>query len=82
MTTFILILLVCLLIAAGYVIFNLLRKLERAEDYAETLASDVAASLVSMRIVDQNGAFEADDEVGDVFKMLLRIVENLNKTIK
>jgi hypothetical protein len=77
----------------GFVIYNLLRKLELHEDAIseleksneefELLFSDMKQSLNSstskMRQIDRLGSFESDDETGYVFKELKGIVEQLNE---
>jgi len=77
----------------GFVIYNLLRKLESHEDAIselersneefELLFNDMKQSLNSstskMRQIDRIGSFEADDETGYVFKELKGIVEQLNE---
>jgi hypothetical protein len=77
----------------GFVIYNLLRKLELHEDVIseleisneefELLFNDMKQSLNSstskMRQIDRLGSFESDDETGYVFKELKGIVEQLNE---
>jgi len=77
----------------GFMIYNLLRKLESHEDAIselersneefELLFNDMKQSLNSstskMRQIDRLGSFESDDETGYVFKELKGIVEQLNE---
>jgi hypothetical protein len=77
----------------GFVIYNLLRKLESHEDAIseleksneefELLFNDmkqtINASASRMRQIDRIGSFEADDETGYVFKELKGIVEQINE---
>ena len=80
-------------IVLGFVIFNLLRKLEIAEDSISELAQSneeyeltftdmkrtINTSASRMRQIDRLGSFESDDETGHVFKELKDIVEKLNE---
>jgi hypothetical protein len=77
----------------GFVIYNLLRKLESHEDVIseleksneeyELLFDDMKQTLNNsashMRQIDRLGSFESDDETGYVFKELKGIVEQLNE---
>jgi len=77
----------------GFVISNLLRKLESHEDVIseleksneeyELLFDDMKQTLNNsashMRQIDRLGSFESDDETGYVFKELKGIVEQLNE---
>jgi uncharacterized membrane-anchored protein YhcB (DUF1043 family) len=77
----------------GFVIYNLLRKLESHEDVIseleksneeyELLFDDMKQTLNNsashMRQIDRLGSFESDDETGFVFKELKGIVEQLNE---
>ena len=72
-----------------FVIWNLLRKLENVEDsYRDvsltniTLYETISSVVKDMRQIDDRGHFEADDEVGTVFKQLLEIVEDADKVMK
>jgi hypothetical protein len=80
-------------IVLGFIIFNLLRKLETHEDVIseleksneeyELLFSDMKRTINNsaskMRQIDRLGSFESDDETGYVFKELKGIVEQLNE---
>jgi len=81
-----------LLVSAGLVGANLLRKLEAAEEYVEELETSnesyekLFLSLKQkannnysyIRQLDRIGSFEADDETGVIFKNLKDIVAELN----
>lgn len=52
------------------------------QQYEETILNireDMQETLDQLRVVDLNGAFEADDEVGFVFEYILNAIETLNK---
>ena len=69
-----------LLLVAGFVIWNLLTKVERQEDlvvkYQEYLTSlDTALKMSSKRLeeIDVKGMFSSDDEIGWYFKQIKEI---------
>lgn len=69
-----------LLLVAGFIIWNLLRKVERQEDlverYQEYLTSlDTSIKLSSRRLeeIDTKGMFSSDDEIGWYFKQIKEI---------
>lgn len=68
-----------------YVIWNLMRKVERLEDTANQYAdyiyniTDVIREMdVRVREIDQRGTFEADDEIGFFFTELKNMQNILN----
>jgi len=80
-------------IGLGFVVWNLLRKLETADDdfeemekqYTETqkviqlMDEKIQNSMEKMKSLDRIGAFRADDETGYVFKEMYSIIEELDK---
>jgi hypothetical protein len=74
-----------LLCIAGFVIWNLVRKVERQEDLVEKyqqylLSVDTSIKLSSKRLqeIDVKGMFSSDDEIGWYFKQIKEIQEILN----
>lgn len=81
-----------LLVSAGLVGANLLRKLETAEEYIEELETSnesyeklfvslkqkANSNYSYIRQLDRIGSFESDDETGVIFKNLKDIVAELN----
>jgi hypothetical protein len=68
----------------GFGIINTLRKLEKFEDanenllyFFDRLQTGLINVLDQIKTVDLRGAFEADDEVGIVFKGIKGMVESL-----
>ena len=71
---YIIVILVILLIASGYVIYNLFRKVEVLEtlaeqhsDYLVRLNDMVEVSTKRLKEIDEKGAFSSDDEIGWFF---------------
>ena len=89
MIIILLILLGSVIITALVSIRNLLTYSERLEDILEEYQSkliEVRTKIVDAEIklkeIDIRGAFEADDEVGYVFKSIKEVSEDLTKTIQ
>ena len=78
----ILIILTIFLAAAGYGIWNLLKKLERLEDMLNENLNTYSAIIRVMREIDSTGAFESDDEVGSIFKDLKNLIEKNEKILR
>jgi hypothetical protein len=66
--------LVCVL---SYACWNLLKKNEELEDAINMFYARTNATIKYMRFMDQRQMFERDDEVGEVFKLLVETVEKL-----
>lgn len=86
------ILLICILILiialSAYGIINLLNQLEQLEeqvsfyiDVVDTVREKVLDVQVQLKEIDIKGSFEADDEVGFVFKEIKELADDLTNTI-
>ena len=85
--------LIVALLVCGYIIRNLMKKVEVLEDNIESLETDfveynnffedikkhATLSHDRMKQIDRLGSFEADDETGFVFKEIHEIVTLLNE---
>ena len=92
MTTTIIILSVVLAISL-FVNINQLRKQESQEDYINELEKSnteyytfftqlktkISQANSEIRNADRIGAFEASDEIGDSFKMIKEVIDDLNR---
>ena len=74
-----------LLLVAGFVIWNLLKKVEKQEDLVEgyqqyLIAVDSAIKLSSKRLkeIDVKGMFSSDDEIGWYFSQMKEIQDILD----
>jgi hypothetical protein len=67
--------LVCALLFACW---NLLKKTEMLEDAINMFYARTTATVKYMRFLDERQMFEQDDEVGEVFKLLVETVDKLN----
>lgn len=75
-----------LLCVAGFVIWNLLRKVERQEDlvevynkYLATLDDMIKASSKRLKEIDVKQMFSSDDEIGWYFTQIKEIQEILDE---
>ena len=66
-------------IASCYVIWNLTTKQEMLEDWIEDFIQSVEKVDFDLKQADYRGSFEADDEVGTIFKQIKEIIEQLDK---
>ncbi len=69
-------------LAEGYVIWNLNRKLEHMESWVESFVFRIRDVYNNMMDVDSKGHFEADDEVGSIFQGIKTIITELNESIE
>ena len=85
MITLIIVTISGILLTSLYIIFNLLKKVEKLEDIAEDstkfilkLSDIIKESDELIKAVDEKGTFKSDDEVGEFFEYLKQIQQNLN----
>ena len=62
-----------------YIIFNLLKKLEKYEDFVETETRRNEALLEALRQIDSREMFEKDDEVGSIFYQIKETIERFKQ---
>jgi len=75
-----------LVVVLGFTTFNLLKKNEKQEDivagyliYLDRLSRTIEISDKKLKELDRGGVFQADDEVGQIFKSIVQIQEILNE---
>ena len=75
-----------LVVILGFTTFNLLRKNEKQEDivagyllYLDRLSRTIEISDKKLKELDRGGVFQADDEVGVIFKSIVQIQDILNE---
>lgn len=81
METFIIILLSVIVLSLSYSVYTLYKKIIFFEDEFLKIEQDITDTIELMRQIDIGGAFESDDEVGDVFNQMKRLVDNLGEYI-
>ena len=71
-----------LVLAEGYVIWNLTRKTELLETWVENFSDRIARVQQELKDIDSTGHFEADDEIGSIFKGIKDVVNDLNNFVE
>ena len=66
-----------LVLAEGYVIWNLTRKTEMLETWVEDFTQTIDTVQSDLKKIDYMGSFEADDETGTIFEQIKEIVNQL-----
>ena len=72
------ILLGLLVLAEGYVIWNLNRKTELLETWVENFSDKVTQVQRELKDIDSTGHFESDDEIGSIFSSIKEVIDELN----
>ena len=67
-----------LVLAEGYVIWNLNRKTELLETWVEDFSDRTAQVQQELSEIDSTGHFESDDEIGSIFSSIKEVVNELN----
>ena len=67
-----------LVLVEGYIIWNLFRKTELLETWVETFTRRIQYIQDDLKVIDSKGHFEADDEVGTIFKQIQDTIDQLN----
>ena len=62
-----------------YLLRNLLKKLERFEDFVENLNDDIHAIDKSLKVIDERVSFKSDDEIGFYFDEIKKLQEHINQ---
>ena len=69
-------------LAEGYVIWNLTRKTELLETWVEDFTDRVNRVQQELSDIDSTGHFEADDEIGSIFEGIKDVVNDLNNFVE
>ena len=68
-----------LTIALSYVVYNILQKLEKYEDFIEKELRKNEALLEALREIDNRQMFEKDDEVGSIFYQIKETIQKFKQ---
>jgi methyl-accepting chemotaxis protein len=71
-----------LILAEGYVIWNLNRKTELLETWIENFGDKVSQVQDDLTKIDSTGHFESDDEIGSIFDSIKEIINDLNNFVE
>ena len=69
---------VLLLVTSCYIIWNLTTKLEMLEDWISDFIKTIEKVNFDLKQIDYKGYFEADDEVGVIFKEIQNTIKQLD----
>ena len=69
-------------LAEGYVIWNLNTKQEMLEDWVEDFIQSVEKVNFDLKQADYKGSFETDDEIGSIFDSIKDIINDLNNFVE
>ena len=61
-----------------YVIWNLMKKTELLETWVEDFTQRIETVQTDLKVIDNKGMFEADDEVGSIFEQIKETVNELD----
>ena len=70
-----------IVLTEGYVIWNLIRKTELLETWVEEFTQRIETVQTDLKVMDNRGAFESDDEVGSIFEQIKETVNKLDNLI-
>ena len=71
-----------LVLAEGYVIWNLTRKTELLETWVENFSDRITQVQRELKDIDSTGHFESDDEIGAIFDSIKEVINELNDFIE
>ena len=71
-----------LVLAEGYVIWNLTRKTELLETWIEEFSDRISQVQQELSDIDSTGHFEADDEIGSIFEGIKDVINDLNNFVE
>ena len=66
------------ILAESYVIWNLFRKTELLETWVEAFTRRIQYIQDDLKNIDSTGHFEADDEIGTIFKQIQDTIDQLS----
>ena len=73
------ILLSVFVLVLSWTTFNLTRKVEKLETWIEGYVDRINETQSTLKEIDDKRTFEADDEIGVVFKSIKEAVDELNE---
>ena len=73
-----LVFMVLLFVTSCYIIWNLTTKLEMLEDWISDFIKTIEKVNYDLKQIDYKGYFEADDEVGVIFKEIQNTIKQLD----
>ena len=68
-----------LFLTSCYIIWNINTKLESLEDWVTDFINTIEKMQKDLKDIDYRGSFEADDEVGAIFKQIQTTINQLDR---
>ena len=68
-----------LFVTSCYVIWNITTTLEALADWVTDFINTIEKIQMEIKKIDYKGYFEADDEVGVIFKQINTVINQLNR---
>jgi len=62
-----------------YIIKNLLKKLEKFEDFVETMNEEINSIDKSLSVINERVSFKSDDEIGFYFDEIKKLQNHINQ---
>lgn len=62
-----------------YILKNLLNKLEKFEDFVETMNEEINSVDKSLSVIDERVSFKSDDEIGFYFNAIKKLQDHVNQ---
>ena len=62
-----------------YILKNLLNKLEKFEDFVETMNEEINSVDKSLSVIDERVSFKSDDEIGFYFDEIKKLQNHINQ---
>ncbi len=76
---YVILILVFIILALSYAVYNLLSKIEKYEDFIEQQERNNITLLETLRDIDSKQMFEKDDEVGSLFTQIKDTIETFKQ---
>ena len=70
------------ILAEGYIIWNLTRKTELLETWIENFSDKITQVQRELKDIDSTGHFESDDEIGAIFEGIKEVINDLNNFVE
>jgi|TARA_B100001094_G_scaffold153055_1_gene148101 hypothetical protein len=67
----------CIAVTFAYTTFNLTRKVETLETWIVNIENEMTQVQIEMKEIDDKGYFESDDEVGEKFSQINKVIQNI-----
>jgi len=67
----------CIAVTFAYTTFNLTRKVDTLETWIVNIENEMTQVQIEIKEIDDKGYFESDDEVGEKFSQINKVIQNI-----